>query len=201
MSQVDTVSTERHSLAPCVLCVQVYGLLDRSWDQFIAFSQAYEAAGCKITAPAAVACKAALLPGVKPHASPEPLDQMVADLQEQLLQLQKEKAAADAENVSLQGQLRQFKLQQRLHEMKLRQLPAAPLQPAAAAAEVAEVTAAMGTPTKNRNDKKTTARQQLQAQKKSKKELYGTGKKQHRNLRRFCGDEYEEYQQDIMSDH
>jgi hypothetical protein len=52
MHEVD-MQCERLTVACMLLCVQVYGLLDRSWDQFIAFSQSYEAAGCKITALAA----------------------------------------------------------------------------------------------------------------------------------------------------
>jgi hypothetical protein len=165
----------------------VYGLLDRSWDQFIAFSQAYDAAGCKITALAAAACKAAAaLPTMKPPASPEPLNKVVADLQERLLQLQKEKAAADAENAILQGRVRELKLWNadvRWENMQLQpEVPPQPEASAAAAAEVAEAAETIETPAHNENDKKMTQKQ-LKAHTKNKRGVFGPGKKQQRNLR------------------
>jgi hypothetical protein len=181
-----------HFLTACVLllCVQVYGLLDRSWDQFITFSQAYEAAGCKIAALAAAACKAAAaaaLPAVKPPASPEPLDEVVADLQEQLLQLQQEKAQAVAD-ATLQQRLRELKVWNadlRWENLQLQpEVPPQPAASAAAAAEVAEVVEAVKAPAEKQDRVvlfSGMTKKQLPAQKKGKKGGL-PGKKQQRNL-------------------
>lgn len=89
--------------------MQVYGLLDRSWDQFIGFCDAYNAAGRRLQALAAAACQAAVVPAAVDAIGNERLAEQVFDLQEQLQQLETDKEQADDVCLSLERQLQQLK--------------------------------------------------------------------------------------------
>lgn len=77
----------------------MYGLLNRSWDQFIRFSDAYNAAGRKLPVLAAAACKEAALPAAVDPTAHEQLAEQVVQLQEQLKKDQAQ-AAADLDSVN-----------------------------------------------------------------------------------------------------
>ncbi|WIA13026.1 hypothetical protein OEZ85_006635 [Tetradesmus obliquus] len=78
---------------------EVYGLLNRSWDQFIRFSDANNAAGRKLPVLAAAACKEAALPAAVDPTAHEQLAEQVVQLQEQLKKDQAQ-AAADLDSVN-----------------------------------------------------------------------------------------------------
>ncbi|WIA33178.1 hypothetical protein OEZ86_006325 [Tetradesmus obliquus] len=78
---------------------EVYGLLNRSWDQFIRFSDAYNAAGRKLPVLAAAACKEGALPAAVDPTAHEQLSKQVVQLREQLKK-GKEEAAADLDSVN-----------------------------------------------------------------------------------------------------
>ncbi|WIA22266.1 hypothetical protein OEZ85_004588 [Tetradesmus obliquus] len=97
------------SLLELVAGNEVYGLLDRSWDQFIGFCDAYNAAGRRLQALAAAACQAAVVPAAVDAIGNERLAEQVFDLQEQLQQLETDKEQADDVCLSLERQLQQLK--------------------------------------------------------------------------------------------